>query len=357
LTRRKGLRVAVVGATGNVGTAVVEALAAEPAVDAIVGVARRVPTTSPPKTTWVAADISVDELEPAFEGADAVIHLAWRIQPSHDVQELRRTNVLGSRRVMEAARHVRAERLVVASSVGVYSPGPRWPVGEDWPRDGVPTSFYAQHKAQMERDLDAYEARPGAPRVVRLRPALIFWGPGADRGRRLFAGPFLPASAVRPALLRRLPLPRGLVVQCVHARDVADAYRRAVLADVHGAFNVAAEPPLGPRELGDVFGAPALELPPRVLRRAVSLTHALRLQPTPVGWLDLALGVPTMSTSRARDELGWTPTIDAAATLGELLDGLRSHRGGPTPPLDADAESGLLRWRELVNLVGIGQRP
>jgi nucleoside-diphosphate-sugar epimerase len=138
---------------------------------------------------------------------------------------------------------------------------------------------------------------------------------------------------------------------------VADAYRRATLADVRGAFNIAAEPPLGPSELADVFGAPALELPPRAVRAAVAASHWLHLQPTPVGWLDLALGVPLLSSARARDELGWAPTVDAATTLAELLDGLRAHRGGATPPLDTAAESGSLRWRELVNLVGIGQRP
>ena len=351
------MRVAVVGATGNVGTAVVEALAADPAISGIVGIARRVPEIARPKVAWTAADISVDALEPALEGCAAVVHLAWRIQPSHDVHDLRRTNVLGSRRVMEAARAVGAERLVVASSVGVYSPGPKEPVDESWPRDGVRTSFYAQHKAQMERDLDAFEARGGGPRVVRLRPALVFWAPGADRGRRLFAGPFLPASLVRPSILRRLPLPGGLVLQCVHARDVADAYRRAVLADVDGPFNIAAEPPLGPRELGDVFGAPPLELPRRLVRAAVAASHALRLQPTPPGWLDLALGVPVMSSERARTELGWEPRIDAAATLAELLDGLRAHAGGRTPPLDADRESGPLRSREVANVAGLRQQP
>jgi uncharacterized protein DUF892 len=43
------------------------------------------------------------ELEPIFEGADAVVHLAWAIRPSHDAETLKRINVDGSRRVFEAA--------------------------------------------------------------------------------------------------------------------------------------------------------------------------------------------------------------------------------------------------------------
>lgn len=346
------MRVAVVGATGNVGTAVLEALIDEPAVDEIVGVARRRPDVALPKTTWRTADVARDALEPVLRGADAVIHLAWKVQPSHDANALWRTNVLGSRRVFEAAQAVGVGRLVVASSVGVYSPGPSdCAVGEDWPREGVRSSFYARHKVEQERMLDRLEAGPGAPRVVRLRPALIFWGPGADRARRLFAGPLLATSALRPSLLRRLPVPRGLVMQCVHARDVADAYRRAVLSDASGAFNIAADPPLGARELGEVFGAPPLELPPRPVRALVAAGWRLRLQPTPEGWLDLGLGVPLMSTARAQAELGWRAERDSRATLTELLDGLRAHQGGATPPLDRDAESGPFRVRELANLL------
>jgi hypothetical protein len=62
-------------------------------------------------------------------------------------------------------------------------------------------------------------------------------------------------------------------------------------------------------------------------------TFRAHLQPTEPGWLDLALGVPIMSTERARRELGWAPQHDACDALEGLLDGLRSGTGGPTPVL------------------------
>jgi nucleoside-diphosphate-sugar epimerase len=202
----------------------------------------------------------------------------------------------------------------------------------------------------MERSLDRVENRPGAPRVIRLRPTLIFWARGADRVRRLFAGPLVATSVLRPSIVRRLPTLRGVRMQCVHARDVADAYRRALLADVDGAFNITAEPPLGPAELGEAFGAPPLQVPPRLVREVVRATHRLRLQPSPEGWIDMGVGVPRLSAARARAELGWDPTVDAYGTLRELLDGLRRHAGAELPPLDREAESGPLRAREAAAL-------
>src|SRR4051812_13626162 len=127
------MRIVVVGASGNVGTSVLRALAADDGVDSIVGVARRLPRLPAPKTEWKLADISRDDLLPVFRGADAVIHLAWLIQPSRDEATLRATNVEGSRRVFEAVAAAGVPSLVYASSVGAYSPGPKdRAVGEDW---------------------------------------------------------------------------------------------------------------------------------------------------------------------------------------------------------------------------------
>src|ERR687883_357826 len=85
------MRVVVVGASGNVGTSVLAALADEPAVDSVLGIARRVPEdASFAKTEWAEADVVSDDLVPLFRGADAVVHLAWLIQPSRDPELLRR---------------------------------------------------------------------------------------------------------------------------------------------------------------------------------------------------------------------------------------------------------------------------
>jgi UDP-glucose 4-epimerase len=85
------MKVVVTGATGNVGTSVVEALGQRTEVEQIVGLARRRPSWQPPKTRWEGADILTSDLASLFAGADAVIHLAWAIQPSHDIETLQRS--------------------------------------------------------------------------------------------------------------------------------------------------------------------------------------------------------------------------------------------------------------------------
>ena len=348
------MRVAVTGATGNVGTSLVRALSADPAVDEIVGIARRRPELSVAKTRWVAADVARDDLAEAFAGADAVVHLAWLIQPSRDRTTTRTVNVDGSRRVFEAAAAAGVRSLVYASSVGAYSPGPKdRRVDESWPTGGIPTSFYSRDKADVERILDSFEAAHPQLRVVRLRPGLIFKAEAASGIRRLFAGPLLPTSLLRRRLIAVVPAIDRLRFQGVHSFDVAQAYRLAVVSDVRGAFNVAAEPVLDPPELGRLLGARPVPVNERALRAAVQASWKLRLQPTPPGWLDMALGVPLMDVTRAHDELGWRPARTAGDALLELIDGMRRGDGLQTAPLQPGG-AGPLRVREL--LTGVGAR-
>ena len=347
------MRIVVTGATGNVGTSVVDALVADPRVTEIVGLARRRPRLVRPRTTWVQADVARSPLTDLLRGADAVIHLAWLIQPSRDEATTHAVNVIGSRRVFEAVAEAGVPALVYASSVGAYSPGPKdRAVDESWPTNGTPSSFYARHKAAAERELDAVAAAHPELRVVRLRPGLIFKREAASGIRRLFAGPFLPSPLVRPALLPVLPLPAGLRAQAVHAADVADAYRRAATDErARGAYNVAAEPVLDAATLSRALGARPVALPVRAVRAAADLAWRLRLQPSEPGWLDMGMAVPIMDSGRIRRELGWAPARTADSALLELLEGIRDGAGAPTPPLDPRT-GGPLRLREL--LTGIG---
>jgi nucleoside-diphosphate-sugar epimerase len=347
------MRVIVTGATGNVGTSVLAALGREPKVTEIVGLARRVPEVELPKVTWVAADVTETALTPIFRGADAVVHLAWAIQPSHDEAAMERVNVLGSQRVFGAAAQAGVGTLVHASSVGAYSPGPKDErVDESWATEGIETSAYSRHKARVERLLDDLSAG-SRMRVVRLRPGLIFKAQAAAEIRRFFLGPLLPNMLVRPRLIPFVPDVPRLRFQAVHSDDVGEAYRQAVVREVEGAFNIAAEPDIGPPELASLLHARRVPVPAKVLRGAASLTWRAHLQPADAGWIDLALGVPLMDVSRARKELGWEPKVGSLEALGELLTGIRDGTGGDTPPLDPKA-GGPLRAGEFAT--GIGSR-
>ena len=348
------MRVVVVGATGNIGTSLLRSLADEEKVESVLGLARRLPNLTMPKVEWASADVTKDDLAPHFEGADAVVSLHWLIQPSRDLNKQWMVNVEGNSRLMRAVKEAGVPALVYSSSVGVYSPGPKdRAVDESWPREGIPTSYYARHKAEVERRLDRFEGENPDVRIVRIRPALVFKKEAAQGIRRLFGGPFVPTILARPSLINLIPEMENLRGQVVHSYDVGDAFRQALLRDVRGAFNVAAEPVLDAHEVGRILNARPLPVPARAARAGVELSWRLRLQPVTPGWLEMALNVPVMDTTRAHTELGWTPQRSAEDALLDLLEGLRTGADLDTPPLSRET-SGPFRIREIFT--GVGRR-
>lgn len=356
------MRIAVVGATGNTGTAVLRALHRHPEITEVVGIARRLPDTEIEpydQCEWRSIDIAaasteadaVQSLTDAFRGCDAVIHLAWLIQPNDRRELLEHVNVEGTRRVARAVAEAGVEHLVVASSVGVYSPdeardalrkdGTEPPLrDEEFPNQGIDSSHYSADKASQEEVLDDFEALHPGVTVTRMRPALLFQGDAASSIQRYFIGKAVPSRLLAPGSMLSLPLPSGLRIQALHTDDVAEAYVAAVLAKKGGAFNVAADDILGPQELADILTSTGkyMEMPPAIVRAAVVTAHRSGVIPADAGWIDMAMQVPLMDTTKAKTELDWSPKRTAADALRELLEGLAEGRGHASPVLRPDAQ-------------------
>ncbi|MCW2926844.1 MAG: NAD-dependent epimerase [Thermoleophilia bacterium] len=347
--------VLIFGASGNLGTSLLASLEADPEIDELVGVARRLPTEAPfTRTRWVAADIARDGLDALFTGIDVVVHLAWLIQPSHDEALLDRVNVEGTGRILEAAARAGTPTVVFGSSVGAYAPGASGDrrVDESWSTGGIEGNLYSEQKARAERLVDEFEAEHPATRVVRMRPALIFKRDSASHVRRLFLGPFVPQALLAPGRIPFLPDIPGMVTQAVHADDVADAYRRVILSpDVRGAFNLAAEPLLTSEAMARALDTRTMPVGRGVARGIAEAVWRVHLQPTPGSWIELAVRSPLLDAGRARSELGWEPRTTATAALRELVEGIHDGASFPTPPLqDASPHRGLRRIRDGVGV-------
>lgn len=328
------MRIAVTGASGNVGTALLVRLGGHDRHE-LVGISRRPPPEVPPYSwaQWHSIDIAEpdaqERLSAAFTGVDAVVHLAWAIQPTHDRAYLRRVNQDGTLAVASAARAAGVPHLVHMSSVGTYAPASGRRVDETWPATGIATSSYSVDKTAAERALGAFENDLA---IARVRPALILQDAAASEISRYFLGRFVPVAALRPGVLRWTPVPAELRVQLVHADDVAAALATVLEHRARGAFNVAADPSIDRAGFAEVFGGVGPALPPAVLRALTLLTWRLHLQPTDPGWLDLALNVPLLDSSALR-ALGWAPERTGPRVLSEFVAALQRGAGRPGPLL------------------------
>lgn len=356
---RTPLTLLVTGASGNIGTAVLRALAADHPQHQVLGVTRRrAPRVAPyDRVTWHEIDLAdpgaAEALAPLARGVDAVVHLAWGFQPTRDVDYLRRTALGGTRAVIRAVEQAGVPHLVHMSSVGAYSPAVgTGRVGEDYPTEGVPTSAYSRHKAAAERLLDDLEARRPTTTVTRMRPGFVLQRDAASALMRYGLPGYLPAALLRWVTV--LPVDRRLLIPVVHADDVAFAIVAALHNPVGGAFNLAGEPPLSRDDIAAAFGARPVHVPASVLSSLVGLTWRVRLQALEPGWIDLAFSVPQLDTTRARELLGWRAQVDAHDALRETLTGALTGAATASPALRPRTVRDLVR--RLVRSGPVGDR-
>lgn len=337
-------RIVVTGASGNVGSGVLRALARHVPEAEVVGVCRRPPTVGDlyARVHWHAVDLSApdaaERLAPAMAGADVVIHLALALYPVHDTDYLYRANVLGTQAVLSAMTDAGIDHLVYASSLGVYAPGPRVPVPETYPTTGQPTSTYSRHKVMVEAILDDYEHAHPDTVVSRFRPTVVAQRETASMVRSLYLGPLIPRvvlEIMRRKALPVLPLPRGLALQFVHTDDVGEAAVRLMRCRSVGSYNVAADP-LDDAGLAALVGGRPIPIDAGFVRRvvvALSSLHAIAVTP---GWYDVATNTPLMDTTKLRTETGWAPTHSSTDSARELIDGLADGAVGSSAALGYD---------------------
>lgn len=341
-TAERPRRIAVTGATGNVGMALLSRLRQDPGFERIVGLVRRPPEWSADRIEWRELDLADEGTAPTvlaevFEQVDAVVHLAWAFQPTHDPELTWRTNAVGSRLVVDAAADAEVDVFIHQSSVGAYSPGPESGerVNETWPTDSLPTAGYGREKAYVERVVDTLEQRCPDMRVVRFRPAFIFQRSAADEQGQIFGGPFLPQKLIADRKIPLLPWPGDLRFQALHAGDMAEAIWLALTrSDARGPFNLAAEPVVGSTEMAEVFDVGrSVRLPVSVVRAAAAVAWRARLVPAEPALLDLVHAIPLLDSTRARDELGWSPRHSSTEALEAMREGWSEDAEAPTPAL------------------------
>lgn len=331
-----GLSVAITGATGTFGRALVPLLEADERIGSVVGIARR--PVDPAElgwstTTFRQGDVrDVETLTEAFDGADVVVHLAFLVTGTASREVTAAINVDGTLNTVRAAARAGARRLVYASSVAAYgfhSDNPEV-LTEDWPTRPDHRFFYAEEKAEVEELLRSEaEQHPGLDLYL-LRPPIVL-GPNAVGTKNplpeLVQHHVRRAGRAAMALSRRVPAPvpvpmPAFPLQFVHEDDVAEALRLCVLgAGAPGAYNIAGDGVLTLHDVAREFGLLPVPLPLGAAQRVASGVASVptpRFLPPVTGWIETLSRPAVVDTSKARRDLGWSPAWTGLGALRSM---------------------------------------
>lgn len=173
-------RVAVTGAGGFIGAALVRALAGEGYLVSALDLQER-PESLPSGVDWVRGSVTdTDALDALVARADCVVHLAFRMDlHGDDPLACAQSNLLGTVNVFDAAARHGVSRAVWASTIMVYGPREKYPPQAlTEAAEPMPRTAYGASKLALEWLARSY--RRHGLETVALRLGTVF-GPGRLR--------------------------------------------------------------------------------------------------------------------------------------------------------------------------------
>lgn len=309
-------RIAITGSAGLYGRALVRTLRRDAPAARVLGIDLQEPRDHAADEFWRG-----DIRDPAVTGVlgrfrpDAVVHLAYAVQPGRDRGALRAVNVDGTRNVLAAAAACGASRVLVASSGTVYGAWPDAPAvhDESAPLRPRPDYYYSADKAEVERLVAVFALNHPRIAVSVTRPAIIC-GPGV---RNFLSDIFLTV----PCMFLLDGADTSL--QFVHEDDVASATLAILAHSVRGPFNVAPADALTSREIAREMGVAAVPVPLWLVAGLARAWWTLRLPwlSTPPGLIHYSRHPWVMSPARLERELGFTFTHSSRDAFRTLVSG------------------------------------
>ena len=303
------MKYVITGGSGYIGSRLVELLSAREDTERIVITDLRPPRVPWPKTTYLEMDVRDRRMGSllAAEEPDALVHLAFVLNPLRDEHAMYDIDVNGTQNVLDGASNAGIEHVLVASSTTAYGAWPDNPVPltEEHPVRGMPNYEYARDKTEIDRMSQLWAVRHPDRTMTIVRPCIVF-GPTVDNYIVRFwqNAPFI-------ALLDGV----DLEIQYVHEEDVIDAVSRLLLERKDGIFNLTGDGTIRLSEGAEMIGVKTRNIKLSTYRRLAGTLwklHVPRIE-APPGQLDFLRYPWIASNEKLKSELGWQPRTSREA--------------------------------------------
>ena len=298
------MKVAISGVSSKLGSGLVPLLGSDETITEILGIDIKEPHFSYSKLRFIKKDVRDKSLIEDLKGYDAVIHLAFVVDPPLP-KDTYSINIEGSQNFVDCAIRAGVKKIIYTSSIAAYGafPDNPVPIKESHPvRLMKYHYFYNETKYIVEKYLDEVEKKNHDVIITRFRPCIILLGLGSLSIR------------IKNWLVNHAP---DINMQFIWIDDLVKAFHLALKKDARGAFNLAGDNQRSWRELANKLGMKVLNLPYRLTLVITTLLYKLKIQKLLLpGLLRISRYPITVDTSKAKLQLGWTPKYD---TLGAVI--------------------------------------
>ena len=324
------MKYVITGGSGYIGTRLTEFLIAQEDTELVAIADVRPPRYPRAKVQFHRTDVrDRDAVRALLEKIkpDALVHLAFILNPSRDEATMYDIDVNGTLYVLDAASAAGTPHVLVTSSTTAYGAWPDnpEPITEDWLLRGQPDFAYARHKTEADRSVRPVGGRASRPdhddrHHHRLRPE-----------RRQLHRPLLRDA---PFGLRFRGEP-DRNFQLIHEDDLAEAISGLLAGRHAGAFNATGDGVLTWQECAELAGLKVRTMPYSLAYRLNSIQWQLHMPgvESPPGNLGFIRYGWVCSNEKLKQTLGWQPKHDSRETF------LQTMRARGVIPAAAGAEA------------------
>jgi UDP-glucose 4-epimerase len=306
--------VMVTGVSRDAGARCARRLAADPDIDAVIGIDVVPPRAELGRVRFIRADIRNPVIAKVIAGADVdtVVHTGVVATPGKagGRSSMKEINVIGTMQLLAACQKaVGVRKVVVKSSTTVYGAGPRDPAmfTEEMAPRAIAQTGLSKDAIEVEGYVRGFARRRPDVCVTTLRMA-NWIGPQTDSPiTRYFALPVVPTVLGYDARL-----------QFLHELDGIEAIHHATVHDLPGIFNLAGDGVLSLSQAIRRLGRPVLRLPTFTAATTAAVVRRARLadfSPDQIGFLTYGRAV---DTTRMRAEFGFEPEYTTATAFDDF---------------------------------------
>jgi UDP-glucose 4-epimerase len=339
------MRYLITGGSGYIGGCLVEHLSRRSDTEEIVIADLRRPRSFRPKTRFERLDVRDRQAVRALlerVRPDALVHLAFILDPVRDEYLMYDVDVNGTQNVLDGAEVAGTPQVLVTSSgvaYGAFPDNPE-PIEEDWPVRGVASFSYARDKTDADRACQLWALRHPERTMTIVRPCIVM-GPTVDN--------YLVRLWTKQAFQADVGNLEGNI-QFIHQDDAVEALVHLLEGRHAGAYNVAGDGTMTLRECAGLIGIPTRRMPLWLYRLLASVFWRLRLSESPPGSVDFAIYPWVLSNEKLKGT-GWMPRHTSRQAF-EIA--VRAHGKLPAGEPERGAVAGSDAERPVATLAGQG---
>ncbi|UCG03885.1 MAG: NAD-dependent epimerase/dehydratase family protein [Candidatus Heimdallarchaeota archaeon] len=243
-------------------------------------------------------------------GVTDLIHMAWILNPIHNVKKAYKIDVEGTKNVLKEGSKANVDYFLHTSSTLAYGAHPDnpYPLSESDPLRGNQKFHYSHHKVLAEQVVDEFRTKNNNNmKIGKIRPSAILSYDSENFVANILRGGW------RTFFL--MPYPNeDTPIQFLHLKDALEGFRFMLDQRLEGVYNVCPNTDVLVGQIPRILNGRGVKVPLRLLKGLLWIQWKLRLSQAPPAYLDF-VAYPFVASNQKVKNLGYSPKYSTEEVL------------------------------------------